>query len=108
MNMRTMERISDILCDELDDIANKGKIDMTDLEIAYKATGVIKNINKIRMADDYSRDDGNSYRSRHWVSGHYSNARREMMSRMQDMMDGSDMSNAERNSFARAMDALSR
>lgn len=115
MNMRMMDRISDILCKELEEIADKGAMSMGDLEIAYKATGAIKNIEKLRMMEDgdsYRGNsyDGNSYRSRHWVRGHYSmsDGRREMMDRMQSMMDNEDMSMAERNSFARAMDALAR
>ena len=102
MDMRAMERISEMLCEELEEIAQKGKMDMGDLEIAHKAIGTIKNICKIRMMDEpddsygdwsargsYSRDGnsyrggngyrgnsydgGNSYRGgRHWVRGHYS------------------------------------
>ena len=59
MNMRTMDKLSKILCEELDDIATKGAMSMGDLEIVYKATGAIKNIEKLRMMDEGGRS--NSY-----------------------------------------------
>lgn len=111
MNMRTMDKLSDILCKELEEISEKGSMSMGDLEITYKATGAIKNIEKLRMMEDGGRSnsyDGNSYRGRHWVRGHYSmsDGRQEMIDRMQDMMSNRNMSSAERESFSRAMDAL--
>lgn len=122
MNMRAMDRISDMLCEELEEIAEKGGISMGDLEIVYKATGAIKNLSKIRMMDDGGRSnsygnsyrdsyDGNSYRGgRHWVRGHYSMAdgKREMVDRMQEMMDSGELTPNERSSMSRAMDALTR
>lgn len=122
MNTRMMERISDILCEELEEIANKGTMNMGDLEIAYKATGTLKNISKIRMLEDDGRSgsygdsyrgnsyDNNSYRGRHWVRGHYSYAdgKREMMDRMREMMDSDELTPNERSSISRAMDAMSR
>ena len=123
MNMRAMDRISDMLCEELEEIAEKGGISMGDLEIVYRATGAIKNISKLRMMEDgggrsngygdsyrgNSYDD-NSYRGRHWVRGHYSYAesKREMMDRMREMMDSGELSQSERSSISRAMDAMSR
>ncbi|MCQ2408808.1 MAG: hypothetical protein MJ065_09835 [Oscillospiraceae bacterium] len=112
MNMRAMDKISDMLCEEIEEIASKGTMSMGDLEIVYKATGAVKNIDKIKMSggNSYgnSYGDGNSYRGRHWVRGHYSmsDGRQEMIDRMQDMMSSRDMSSAERDSFSRAMDAL--
>ncbi len=118
MNMRTMDKLSKVLCEELDDIATKGTMSMGDLEIVYKATGAVKNIEKLRMMDEGGRSnsygdsyDGASYRGgRHYVRGHYSMAdgKREMLERMQDMMDSGELTQSERSSMSRAMDALSR
>lgn len=122
MNMRMMDKLSDMLYEAINDITEKGKMSMSDLDVVFKATAAVENICKIYAMEyekrsgsygdsyrDNSHDD-NSYRSRHWVRGHYSmsDGRREMMDRMQSMMDNEDMSMAERNSFARAMDALAR
>ena len=89
MDTRHMERIADMLCKEIKDIADKGELSMGDLETVSKAVGAIKDINKIKMCEggqsygDWramgSYADGMSnammpegYSGRHWVSGHYS------------------------------------
>lgn len=100
MNMRAMEELKEMLCRELDEIAQKGEMSAGDLETAHKLTDTIKNIDKIMMLEDggYSYRGGrgvgnrggrggrggtnydggyggNSYAGRrgtHYVRGHYS------------------------------------
>lgn len=60
MSMRSMEELKNLLCDELDTIAEKGEISVGDLEAVEKLTTSIKNIDKIIMADRYSYE-GESY-----------------------------------------------
>lgn len=59
MSMKSMEELKDILCEELDTIAEKGEISVGDLEAVEKLTTSIKNLDKIIMADRYSYDGGN-------------------------------------------------
>ena len=97
MSMKTLEKLRDMLCDELDELAEKGELTGGALEAAHKLTDTIKNIDKICIMDedggysqagdweamgringrygDYER--GNSYanRGKHYVRGHYSRAR---------------------------------
>ena len=84
--MDYMHELKEKLCDELEEIANKGELGAGDLEIIHKLTDTIKNIDKIDMLEDdgYSqagyRDRGSSYnrgssyanRGKHYVRGHYS------------------------------------
>lgn len=58
MNMRAMEELKEMLCRELDEIAQKGEMSAGDLETAHKLTDTIKNIDKIMMLEE----DGYSYR----------------------------------------------
>lgn len=94
MSMKTLEKLRDMLCDELDEIAEKKDMGAGDLEIVHKLTDTIKNIDKICIMDEdggYSQagdweavgrghfgdyDRGNSYanRGQHYVRGHYSRA----------------------------------
>ena len=60
MSMRSLEKLRDMLCEELDDIAEQGELNTGALEVIDKLVHSIKNIDKIMMADGYSR--GNSYR----------------------------------------------
>lgn len=95
MSMRTLEKLRDMLCEELDKLTEKGELSAGSLETAHKLTDTIKNIDKIIIMDedgeysqagdweaigrghfgDYER--GNSYANRgeHYVRGHYSRAR---------------------------------
>lgn len=58
--MKSMYKLRDMLCDELDAIAEKGEISMGDLDVAHKAVSTIKNIDKIATMGGYSHDDGYS------------------------------------------------
>lgn len=116
MSMKTLEKLRDMLCDELDEIAEKKDMGAGDLEIVHKLTDTIKNIDKICIMDEdggYSQagdweamargrfgdynERGNSYANRgeHWVRGHYSRAaRRDRMGRYSgadDMIEHIDM-----------------
>lgn len=96
--MRAMHELKEMLCKELDKIADQGELTAGSLETAHKLTDTIKNIDKIMMleeGDDHSRrrgysrggdwmargrfgmpydEGGNSYanRGQHYVRGHYS------------------------------------
>lgn len=63
MGMKTYEELKEMLCKEVDDIADKGELSAGDPEMLHKLTDTIKNIGKIEMLegydDDYSKDGGN-------------------------------------------------
>ena len=71
MSMKTLERLRDMLCEELDSIAEQGQLNVGALDIIDKLVHSIKNIDKICMSDGYSRRSewdaegfmrGNSYK----------------------------------------------
>lgn len=113
MSMKTLEKLRDMLCEELDEYAKKDDMSAGDLEAVHKLTDTVKNIDKIcimdedggysqagdweatgRMSGNYGRnyDRGNSYANRgeHWVRGHYSRAARRD-SRGRYSRDGGDL-----------------
>lgn len=57
--MHKLYDLKDMLCEELEEYADKGKLDMGGLEIVDKLAHAIKNIDKI-MESEYS--EGRSYR----------------------------------------------
>lgn len=78
MSMRALERLRDMLCEELDDIAEKGELTAGALDTVDKLVHSIKNIDKIVMSDGYSRTGdwdaevhGNSYRRGRDSMGRY-------------------------------------
>ena len=82
-SMDVLYDLKDMLCKELDKIVDKKDINPTELEIAYKAVDIIKDITTIEAMEeadfsDYSYDDGMSFRNgRRDSMGRYS--RRRMM-----------------------------
>lgn len=79
MSMRTLEKLRDILCNELDEIADKGELNAGALDTVDKLVHSIKNLDKIIMNDGYSRSSdwdasihGNSYRRNRDNMGRYS------------------------------------
>lgn len=89
--MKALYNLREMLCTELETLAQKGEMSMGDLDLAHKLTDTIKNIDKIEMLEDgdgYSRggdwearghfgrydEGGSSYarRGTHYVRGHYS------------------------------------
>ena len=105
--MYALKEIREKLCRELDELAQKQEVAVGDLDILYKLTTTIKNIDKIEMyggfgrVDGYSRDDGysrtgewggamrNSYNGGNSYRGRYSRGSSgEMMRKhIEDMMN---------------------
>ena len=130
MNMKHLDALKDMLCEELEEITRKGELSAGDLDTAHKLTDTIKNIDKIQMLEDgdysragereadmrgtFGRDAGNGYnrgnsyanRGRHYVRGHYSrtDGRERMISDIEDMMQ--EATGAERDAYKRAADIL--
>lgn len=77
--MKYMDDLKHKLCEEVDSIAKKGDISMSDLEKLHKMTDTIKNLEKIKMYEQYA-DDGedDQYSERR---GRGRNARRDSMGR---------------------------
>ena len=96
--MEHIHELKEKLCDELEEIANKGELGAGDLEIVHKLTDTIKNLDKIEMLEDggYSQagdweiegrayNRGNSYARRKRDSmGRYSRDGRMMRSGYRD------------------------
>lgn len=77
--MEILYELKDLLCEELEHINKKHDIgNMAELEVAYKAVDIIKDITTIEAMEessfnDYSYDDGMSYANRNRDSrGRYS------------------------------------
>lgn len=109
MSMRALEKLRDMLCDELDEIAEKDDLSTGSLDIIDKLAHSIKNLDKIMMHDGYSRTSdweaegfmrGNSYRRSRDSMGRYSrddgysnrgysrNSETEhMVEKLEDMLD---------------------
>lgn len=130
MGMRSFYKLKDMLCQELDEIAEKGELGAGDLDIAHKLTDTVKNIYKIEMltGQQYSRDSypregyarggdwnanirgnygrENSYRRGHYVRGHYSNddGRDQLKEKLEGMAQGADEKTRE--VLMRAMEML--
>ena len=76
-NMEILDDLKDMLCHELDKIVEKKDINPTELEVAYKAVDIIKDITTIEAMEeadfsDYSYDDGYAYRRNRDDMGRYS------------------------------------
>lgn len=62
--MEYIHKIKDMLCKELEQYAQKGKLAGVELEIVWKLTDTIKNLEKIKMLSEdegHSRDSYGSY-----------------------------------------------
>ena len=93
MANRSMDMLKDMLCRELEEIAEKGELSAGDLDAVYKLAVAKEKLMKAEMLEEemgysnadgmYSRYDGmrgdsmrgDSY-GRHYVRGHYSRADR--------------------------------
>lgn len=135
MNIKNMEHIKKMLCEELEEITAKGDISRSDLEDVHKLTDTIKNIDKIIMLeeDGYSGDGewvakgsygnesygtgsyDNGYgsrrsgaRGRHYVRGHYSYGEDmdELTDKMERLMQDGSMTGEEKTILRRAMDVI--
>lgn len=74
MSKKAMENLRETLCEELEEIARKQKMNAGDLEIAHKLTDTIKNIDKICMLEEggeysYGYDDEMSMRGNSYARG---------------------------------------
>ena len=58
--MEYIEKIKKMLCKELDEYAMKGKISGSDLDMIWKLTDTVKNLDKIKMLEDGDSYDGYS------------------------------------------------
>ena len=58
--MEYIEKIKKMLCKELDEYAMKGKISGSDLDMIWKLTDTVKNLDKIEMLEDENSYDGYS------------------------------------------------
>lgn len=103
--MKHLEDLRETLCQELNEIAEKGDLSAGDLDTVDKLTHTLKNLDKIMMGDGYSnagdwyamgnygRDGyrgGISYRGRRRDSmGRYSraDAREDMADKLRHMME---------------------
>ncbi len=136
MESKDYEMLKRKLCKELEEIKDRKNMGMAEIEIIDKLTHAIKNIDYImeneeggssygnyRMSrygtsrtsrnsydgDSYA-DDGNSYRSRHYVRGHYSYADEDgmMMDKLEDLMDSNKLTLDEKSILRKAMDSMRR
>lgn len=128
MGKQTMYRLRDMLCEELDGIAQRGELSAGDLDTVHKLTDTIKNIDKIenleggyseagdwmaegtyRNGDSYAGRGRRSYRGYSRNNGRmYSRAesKDEMIRRMEEMMEDDSLSSNERNALIRALDIM--
>ena len=73
--MEYMEKIKKMLCKELDEYAMKGKISGSDLDMIWKLTDTVKNLDKIEMLEDGNSYDGYSEMREYPYMGRSSYAR---------------------------------
>ena len=70
--MEKLYELYDMLCEELEEVTNKGELSAGSLEVAEKITETMKNIGKIVDSGMYSGDDnmmGRSYEGRSYARG---------------------------------------
>ena len=82
--MEYMYELKDKLCDELEEIANKGELGAGDLEIVHKLTDTIKNLDKIEIleAGGYSQAGDWEIEGRAYNRGNsYARRKRDSMGR---------------------------
>lgn len=111
-------KLKEMLCNELDEIARKGELNAGDLDTVHKLTDTIKNIYKIDCLKDengysmrpyaYEYDD-NSYRTPHWVKGHYSReASDKFSSEIRRFLNESNLSMADKQALDKALEIINR
>lgn len=76
--MKYMDDLKHKLCEEVDAIAKKSDLAMSDIEKLYKMTDIIKNLEKIKMYDEYGDSEEDQYSERR---GRGRNAKRDSMGR---------------------------
>lgn len=128
--MGTIEKLKDMICAELEEIAQKNEMSAGDLETVYKLIISKEKLlridefeEKLGYSEDsrnwrYSRDgepSGNSY-GRHYVRAHYSRDRSgrysmdegktRLADQIKDMIDNSDLSQNQKTALRKAMESL--
>lgn len=104
MDKMTTDKIRDMLCREIDEIADKGELSAGDLDALHKLTDTVKNLDKIDMLEgdehsqyggDYPMDGGWEARGMYGrTGGRYSRA--------------DEMAYDRGNSYARRRDSMGR
>ncbi len=123
-----MYELREKLCEEMEQIARKENLGMSDLDTLHKLASTIKNLDKIMMREEgrysregYSRDGewqadmrgtygrGNSYarRGSHYVRGHYSRGSAEMRDKLEELMQCAE-DDASRDAIRRCMESIGR
>lgn len=101
--MQSLYDMCEMLDDELREIVKKGDISPTELDRAYKAVDIIKDIKTIEAMEDYSYDDYSRRNSYEGDNMSYN------MSRARRGRDGDgDGRYSEENSYRRGRDRYSR
>lgn len=123
--MGKTEELMEMLCTELDELAEKGNLTVSDLDMVYKLIVSKEKLLRIEELEGnlgysgagewqaggtYNRSRGYS-RSRsgqHYVRGHYSydDGRNDMIYRMEDMMNNQNLSASDRSTLRKAMDMM--
>lgn len=131
---RKMDELMDMICRELDEIADKGELSAGDLDTIYKlivAKEKLMRIEQIEGEQGYSRDGewnasgvyarrGNSYddngnsmarRGMHYVRGHYSRDNRysgadDVQSKLAELMDAPELNAQQKQTIKRMMDEM--
>ena len=71
--MKYLHDLKEMLCEELEEYANKGELSAGSLDVIHKLTDTVKNIDKILMLEEYGEEDesheGGSYAGRRGGGG---------------------------------------
>lgn len=132
--MKSTDKLMDMLCTELDEIAEKGQLSAGDLDTVHKLIVSKEKLLRCEELEEnlgysqdggwraegtYARngyDSGNSY-GRHYVRGHYSRSRGRysmaegndmLMETMQEMMHDPGLSGSDKEALRRAMEVMRR
>lgn len=132
---KSMEDIKRMICEELDEIAEKGEISAGDLDVLYKLVVTKEKLLRIEELEEdlgYSEDGewtaegsymrGNSYRrgssygrgnsyargmsARRDSRGRYSRDGESIKAKMMDMMNGGDFTSSQRQALQRMIDEM--
>lgn len=61
MDATCMDKLYEMLCKEVEEIAKKGELSAGDLDTVHKLTDTMKNIDKIEMLEEGNYSQGNGY-----------------------------------------------
>ena len=89
--MKSIDRLKDMLCEELDQLSEVESLNGEILEMIWKVSDTIKNLEKIKMLENKHGHDGASYYGdSSYARGRGRNARRDSMGRYSSEMDYSE------------------